>query len=78
VYSIVIERPVAGEYNLRDEIDKACKKVVEMGFADPAKDLLTVTAGTIPQIHHRINLSVICYEIFLIGKLLNPLIFYVV
>lgn len=47
VYSIVIERPVAGEYNLRDEIDKACKKVVEMGFADPAKDLLTVTAGTI-------------------------------
>ena len=46
MYSIVIKRPVAGEYNLRDEIDKACKKVVEMGFADPAKDLLTVTAGT--------------------------------
>lgn len=47
MYSIVIERPVAGEYNLRDEIDKACKKVVEMGFADPATDLLTVTAGTV-------------------------------
>ena len=47
MYSIVIERPVAGEYNLRDEIDKACKKVVEMGFADPATDLLTVTAGTL-------------------------------
>ena len=46
MYPIIIARPVAGEYNLRDEIDKACKKVVEMGFADPAKDLVTVTAGT--------------------------------
>ena len=45
MYPIIIDRPVAGQYNLRDEIDKACKKVVEMGFADPAKDLVTVTAG---------------------------------
>ena len=46
MYPIVIDRPSAGEYNLRDEIDKACKIVVEMGLADPKKDLLTVTAGT--------------------------------
>ena len=45
MYPIVIARPVAGEYNLRDEIVKACKKAVAMGFADPTKDLLTVTAG---------------------------------
>ena len=46
MYPIVIERPPVGVYNLKDEIDKACKKVVEMGLADPQKDLLTVTAGT--------------------------------
>ena len=45
MYPIVIARPQPGEYNLRDEIDKACQKVVAMGFADPSKDLLTVTAG---------------------------------
>lgn len=60
MYSIVIERPVAGEYNLRDEIDKACKKVVEMGFADPAKDLLTVTAGTLTRIHHITPVYIVC------------------
>ena len=47
VYPVVIAPPKAGEYNLRDEIDKACEKVVLMGFADPKKDLLTVTAGNI-------------------------------
>ena len=47
VYPVVIAPPTAGEYNLRDEIDKACEKVVLMGFADPKKDLLTVTAGNI-------------------------------
>ena len=47
MYPVVIAPPKAGEYNLRDEIDKACEKVVLMGFADPKKDLLTVTAGNI-------------------------------
>mmetsp|Transcript_33333 Transcript_33333/g.31803 ORF Transcript_33333/g.31803 Transcript_33333/m.31803 type:complete len:583 (+) Transcript_33333:144-1892(+) len=45
VYPIVIAEPKPEEYNIRDEIMKACAKVVALGFADPMKDVLTVTAG---------------------------------
>jgi pyruvate kinase len=44
VYSVVITRPT-GIFNLRNEIQKACEKVSASGFADPNRDLLTVTAG---------------------------------
>jgi pyruvate kinase len=45
IYPIVLEKPVAGEvYSLSDEITKACKRAVALGFADPS-DVFTVTAG---------------------------------
>ena len=46
VYPIVIDRPASNKaFNLRDELEKVCKKVVAKGYADPEKDLLTTTAG---------------------------------
>jgi len=45
VYPIVIEKPKTDQvYSLSDEITKACKKAVALGFADPS-DVFTVTAG---------------------------------
>jgi pyruvate kinase len=44
VYPIVIDKPV-GEFNLRNEIAKACTEASKLGFVDGKKDLLTVTAG---------------------------------
>jgi len=44
VYPIIIDTP-NGEFNLRDELEKACKVINEKGFCDPTKDLITVTAG---------------------------------
>ena len=44
VYPILIERP-PGEFNLRDELIKACKVACDRGFCDPTTDLMTCTAG---------------------------------
>jgi pyruvate kinase len=46
VYPVVLSSPKEGKnFNLRDEIEKICAATVQMNFADPAIDTLTVTAG---------------------------------
>lgn len=44
VYPVLIEKHV-GEFIVNDAIRKACKVIVDNGFADPRTDLLTVTIG---------------------------------
>jgi pyruvate kinase len=44
VYPIMKE-PHVGEFNIKAEIDKVCRTICDMGFADPATEMLTVTAG---------------------------------
>ena len=44
VYPILIDKP-PGEFNLREELIKACKVACERGFCDPTQDLMTCTAG---------------------------------
>jgi pyruvate kinase len=44
VYPVLIDKHV-GEFVVNDALRKACKVLVEHGFADPATDLLTVTMG---------------------------------
>jgi pyruvate kinase len=41
----IIKQPHTGEFDISVEIDKVCKTVCDMGFADPASEMLTVTAG---------------------------------
>lgn len=44
VYPVVIETPEL-PFNIRVELQKACKIICEMGYADAETDLLTFTAG---------------------------------
>mmetsp|Transcript_2844 Transcript_2844/g.4355 ORF Transcript_2844/g.4355 Transcript_2844/m.4355 type:complete len:580 (-) Transcript_2844:159-1898(-) len=44
VYPIMMP-PHVGDFNIKFEIDKACKLITDMGFADPETDVMTVTAG---------------------------------
>jgi pyruvate kinase len=44
VYPILIDRP-DHEFNLREELLKACSVAVKRGFCSPETDLMTVTAG---------------------------------
>lgn len=44
VYPIIIQKP-AVPFNIRVEIVKTCKLICDYGYADPATDLLTFTAG---------------------------------
>jgi len=44
VHPILME-PLAGEFDFQAETDKICKTVCEMGYAQAATDMLTVTAG---------------------------------
>lgn len=41
----IVKEPHVGEFNINEEIDQVCKTISDRGFVDPAKDLLTVTAG---------------------------------
>ena len=41
----IMKIPHEGEFNIKTEIDKVCHTICEMGFAHPATDMLTVTAG---------------------------------
>lgn len=43
VYPVVIPRPQ--KFDLKEEVTKLCKAACDKGFADPTKDLFTVTAG---------------------------------
>jgi len=43
VYPVVIPKPTT--FGLKEEVTKLCKLACEKGFADPSKDLFTVTAG---------------------------------
>lgn len=45
VYPIMLGKFMHDNFNLRDEVEKTCAKVCEHGFADPATDLITFTAG---------------------------------
>ena len=43
VYPVVIPKPA--KFDLKEEVTKLCKAACDRGFADPSKDLFTVTAG---------------------------------
>lgn len=43
VYPVVVEKPT--KFGLKEEVTKICKLACDKGFADPSKDLFTVTAG---------------------------------
>lgn len=46
VYPILISRPEVGkDWNLREELVKACKVACDRGFCNPESDLMTCTAG---------------------------------
>lgn len=44
VYPVMVEKHT-GDFVVNEAISKACKVICENGFADPTKDLLTVTVG---------------------------------
>ena len=41
----IMKQPHVGEFNIKFEIDKVCKTICEMGFAESTEDMLTITAG---------------------------------
>jgi pyruvate kinase len=45
VYPVVIDEPKGDAFDIREELQKICDLTCSKGFADPEKDLLTVTAG---------------------------------